>query len=87
MHLTINNVVLLTFLKVYVNFKKLTESWVANESRICCFDNGNITITQALFESNADPLPAVREIFVSFSPVQMFEGNIHVFLIPPNYID
>ena len=32
-------------------------------------------------------LPAVREIFVSFSPVQMFEGNIHVFLIPPNYID
>ena len=55
-----------TLLQLFFDVKNLVDSLSSNSTNgPCCFQSRNITVVNQPFETNANPIPAIKDIFVS----------------------
>ena len=54
-------------LQLYSDFQELVDSVVANTTNVCCFNATNITVVSRSFQTNEDPVPYIKDVFVSLT--------------------
>ena len=54
-------------LQLYSDFQKLVEMVDANTTKVCCFNATNITVVSSSFQTNQDPVPHIKDLFVRLS--------------------
>ena len=55
-----------TLLQLFSDVKNLVDSLSSNSTNgPCCFQSRNITVVNRPFETNKDPIPTIKDIFVS----------------------